>query len=135
MTTRLGRRTHLEEEDAATLKLGAEFNNAGCLLISEVKILLKEKEGKPGVDSPVFNKTVEYVNMFSKFSTEDTIGLVRATLRRQANLTQFETAQLANLCPSTAEEAKSIIPSLAKYDDDELQPLLDELQSMRRFQD
>ena len=52
MTTRLGRRTHLEEEDAATLKLGSEFNNAGCLLISEVKILLKEKEGKPGVDSP-----------------------------------------------------------------------------------
>ena len=57
MTTRLGRRTHLEEEDAATLKLGSEFNNAGCLLISEVKILLKEKEGKPGVDSPcVFDK-------------------------------------------------------------------------------
>jgi hypothetical protein len=26
----------------------------------------------------VFNKTVEYVNMFSKFSTEDTIGLVRS---------------------------------------------------------
>ncbi|KIM33904.1 hypothetical protein M408DRAFT_325472 [Serendipita vermifera MAFF 305830] len=135
MTARLGRRTHLEEEDASTLKLGVEFNNAGCLLISEVKILLKEKEGKQGVDGPVFNKTVEYVNMFSKFSTEDTIGLVRATLRRQANLTQFETAQLANLCPSTADEAKSIIPSLSKYEDDELQPLLDELQSMRRFQD
>ncbi|KAG8812469.1 RNA polymerase B [Serendipita sp. 399] len=78
MATRLGRRTHLEDEDASILKLGAEFNNAGCLLISEVKILLKEKEGKPGVDNPVFNKTVEYVNMFSKFSTEDTIGLVRA---------------------------------------------------------
>ncbi|KAG8804867.1 RNA polymerase B, partial [Serendipita sp. 399] len=52
MATRLGRRTHLEDEDASILKLGAEFNNAGCLLISEVKILLKEKEGKPGVDNP-----------------------------------------------------------------------------------
>jgi DNA-directed RNA polymerase II subunit RPB4 len=52
MTTRLGRRTQLEEEDASTLKLGSEFNNAGCLLISEVKILLKEKEGKLGVESP-----------------------------------------------------------------------------------
>jgi DNA-directed RNA polymerase II subunit RPB4 len=52
MTARLGRRTHLEEEDASTLKLGVEFNNAGCLLISEVKILLKEKEGKQGVDGP-----------------------------------------------------------------------------------
>ncbi|KAG8825992.1 hypothetical protein FRC18_010152 [Serendipita sp. 400] len=127
---------YVNESANWTLKeLGHEFNNAGCLLVSEVKILLKEKEGKPGVDNPVFNKTVEYVNMFSKFSTEDTIGLVRATLRRQPNLTQFETAQLANLCPSTAEEAKSIIPSLSKYEDDELQPLLDELQSMRRFQE
>jgi len=81
---------------------------------------------------------------------------VGRTLRRQSNLTQFETAQLGNLCPSTAEEAKSIIPrcagcavwkeelstetfpvygSLAKYDDDVLQPLLDELQSLRKFQD
>jgi len=32
------------------------------------------------------------------------------TLRREPALTQFETAQIANLCPATAEEAKSIIP-------------------------
>jgi len=37
------------------------------------------------------------------------VGSAR-TLRRQTSLTQFETAQLANLCPSTADEAKSIIP-------------------------
>jgi len=136
MTTRLHRRVVQEEEDEATLKLGPEFNNAGCLLISEVRILLKEREGKKmPIDTPVFNKTVEYVNLFSKFATEDAIGIVRSTLRRQSNLTQFETAQLGNLCPSTAEEAKSIIPSLAKYEDDILQPLLDELQSLRKFQD
>lgn len=52
MTTRLGRRTQVEDEDASTLKLGPEFNNAGCLLISEVKILLKEREGKGGVGGP-----------------------------------------------------------------------------------
>lgn len=32
------------------------------------------------------------------------------TLRREPALTQFETAQIANLCPATAEEAKSVIP-------------------------
>jgi hypothetical protein len=26
----------------------------------------------------VFNKTVEYVNLFSKFATEDAIGIVRS---------------------------------------------------------
>lgn len=32
------------------------------------------------------------------------------TLRREPQLTQFETAQIANLCPADAEEAKSIVP-------------------------
>lgn len=32
------------------------------------------------------------------------------TLRREPALTQFETAQIANLCPADAEEAKSIVP-------------------------
>jgi DNA-directed RNA polymerase II subunit RPB4 len=67
-------------------------------------------------------------------------------------LTQFETAQIANLCPADAEEAKSVIPrwvsrvlgdilcvhqlphSLVKIDDDRLQALLDEIQTMRKFQ-
>jgi DNA-directed RNA polymerase II subunit RPB4 len=69
-------------------------------------------------------------------------------------LTQFETAQIANLCPVDADEAKSVIPrynvtpniigvglllkvfpySLVKIDDDRLQALLDEIQTMRKFQ-
>ena len=68
-------------------------------------------------------------------------------------MTQFETAQIANLCPVDSEEAKSIVPryatsthcplhsypltlvfSLVKIDDDKLQALLDEIQTMRRFQ-
>ena len=32
------------------------------------------------------------------------------TLRREPALTQFETAQIANLCPATSEEGKSIVP-------------------------
>ena len=73
------------------------------------------------------------------------------TLRREPALTQFETAQIANLCPADAEEAKSVIPrysvflvnvtthlylffSLVKIDDDKLQALLDEIQTMRKFQ-
>ena len=61
-TPRLRHRPQTEDEDAAALKLGAgtcyewfcidfslifwrvEFNNAGCLLISEVKYLLENRE-------------------------------------------------------------------------------------------
>lgn len=60
MTTRLRHRPQTEEEDASALKLGPgqkvsislgwrltislEFNNAGCLLISEVKYLLENRD-------------------------------------------------------------------------------------------
>ncbi|KAF9240710.1 HRDC-like protein [Melanogaster broomeanus] len=133
MTSRLRHRTHAEEEDASALKLGAEFNNAGCLLISEVKYLLENRD-KDAPDTAVYNKTLEYVKTFAKFNTTDSASAVRETLRREPALTQFETAQIANLCPGTAEEAKSVVPSLVKIDDDKLQTLLDEIQTMRKFQ-
>lgn len=121
----------------------------------------------------VYNKTLEYVKQFAKFTTTDSASAVREcvffrplffepfhsmtcfrTLRREPLLTQFETAQIANLCPVDADEAKSIIPrcaapssklivtirthlylfSLVKVDDDKLQALLDEIQTMRKFQ-
>ncbi|KAI0319396.1 HRDC-like protein [Amylostereum chailletii] len=133
MTTRLRHRQQVEEEDASALKLGPEFNNAGCLLISEVKLLLENRDKDPP-DTAVYNKTLEYVKNFTKFNTTDSAAAVRETLRREPELTLFETAQIANLCPVDAEEAKSIIPSLVKIEDDALQPLLDEIQTMRKFQ-
>jgi len=39
---------------------------------------------------------------------------------------------VASLCPDSADEAKTLIPSLAtKFDDETLQPILDELQKLR----
>ncbi|KIJ55547.1 hypothetical protein M422DRAFT_220275 [Sphaerobolus stellatus SS14] len=135
MAPRLRRRKETEEEDAALLKLGSEFNNAGCLLISEVKYLLEHRdESKAPPDTPVYNKTLDYVKTFTRFQTSDAAGAVRDILRRESQLTQFETAQIANLCPVTADEAKSVIPSLVKLEDDRLQALLDEIQTMRKFQ-
>lgn len=73
-------------------------------------------------------------------------------LQKDPTLKQFEVAQLANLCPSDAEEAKALIPrsvsmfcsmvtmlmpatySLASRDDDALQLILNELAALRRFQ-
>lgn len=132
-TPRLQRRTQTEDEDAASLKLGAEFNNAGCLLISEVKLLLDHRRDN-APDTAVYNKTLEYVKTFAKFNTAESATAVRETLRREPQLTQFETAQLANLVPADVDEAKSIVPSLVKIDDDRLQGLLDEVQTLRKFQ-
>ncbi|KAJ6581971.1 HRDC-like protein [Mycena polygramma] len=133
MATKFRHRPQTEEEDASALKLGAEFNNAGCLLISEVKYLLENRD-KDAPDTKVYNKTLEYVKTFTKFNTTDSASAVRDTLRREPALTQFETAQIANLCPATADEAKSVIPSLVKIDDDRLEALLRDIQTMRKYQ-
>ncbi|KAG9079524.1 RNA polymerase B, partial [Ceratobasidium sp. UAMH 11750] len=82
----------------------------------------------------VYNKTLEYVKTFTKFNTNESSSAVRETLRREPNLTQFETAQIANLCPADVDEARNIIPSLVKIDEDRLQTLLDEVQALRKFQ-
>lgn len=108
-TPRLRHRPQTEDEDAAALKLGAgehtpstyhytthtvlpEFNNAGCLLISEVKYLLENREKEApdtacvittsnydSTDSgdSVYNKTLEYVKTFAKFHTTDSASAVR----------------------------------------------------------
>lgn len=48
-------------------------------------------------------------------------------------LTQFEMAQLANLCITEVDEAKALIPTLATRDDALLDGLLQELDNVRRF--
>ena len=67
----------------------------------------------------------------------------------QKRLHKFELAALANLCPETAEEAKgfwgkllliltkikALIPSLdGRFPDDELQQILDDMQTKKSFQ-
>ncbi|KAL8280875.1 hypothetical protein RQP46_006879 [Phenoliferia psychrophenolica] len=122
-----------DDEDAAQLKLGPEFQNEEqTLTISEVKILLGRRENVT-TDNPVYKKTLDYVQAFSRFHEEETVRNVRATLSDR-ELKPFELAQIANLCPLESDEAKALIPSLTEKDDDELQSLLNEIASYRKFQ-
>jgi len=52
-----------------------------------------------------------------------------------AKLSEFEMAQIGNLAPSTTEEAKQLIPSLNdRIEDDELQRILDDIITTRRYE-
>lgn len=52
-------------------------------------------------------------------------------------LAPFEVAQLGNLCPETAQEAKALIPSLAmpdrEIDNSQLKELLEQLNSFKQY--
>jgi DNA-directed RNA polymerase II subunit RPB4 len=53
----------------------------------------------------------------------------------EMSLAEFEMAQLGNLCPESAEEARALIPSLSgKIDDDLLQKILEDMATARRLQ-
>lgn len=80
-----------------------------------------------------FLKTLAYVDQISKFQHSESVKQCRQVLAGSP-LESFEIAQLANLLPQTAEEAKTLIPSIqGRIDDDDLQILLGELQNLQRY--
>ncbi|PWY96993.1 hypothetical protein BCV70DRAFT_213892 [Testicularia cyperi] len=164
MAHEIGSRRHrgmIEDEDAALGKLGQEFDDVGCLLISEVELVFAQPghmgsgdaAGKDEGATAVFSKTKDYVTEFSRYKDPNTIREIRELLLKHAKLdeaqydedgneiqddsglqlSQFEMAQLANLCITEVEEAKALIPTLATRDDALLDSLLQELDNIRRF--
>ncbi|KAJ2103664.1 RNA polymerase B [Coemansia sp. S100] len=115
-----------ETLDAGKLELGEVFQDAECLLISEVKVLLEAQyESK---------KEEKNLTDFSRYTNRDTIKEVRALLK-PTNLEPFECAQLGNLCCSEYEEIKSLVPSIGnKISDDDLDSLLKQMDSLKKYQ-
>lgn len=132
------------EENAAELQFPKEFESQDTktLLISEVHILLEhrrqqnESAEEEQEFSEVFMKTLNYTQRFAKFKNMENIASVRQLLTNK-KIHKFEMAQLANLCPETPEEAKSLIPSLeaeGRFTDEELTTILEDIQTKRSFQ-
>ncbi|KAE8227245.1 hypothetical protein CF319_g249 [Tilletia indica] len=151
---RIGKVT--EDEDASEGRLGPDFKNSPTLLISEVKELLERERAldrersipvKDPMTIPISAKTIEYVEAFSRFRDLQAVRGARQQLinhtaddaaqqdrEHSLMLTPFEIAQIANLSITDVEEAKTLIPTLGSKDDDMLKQLLDELETIRKFQ-
>eukprot|EP00051_Salpingoeca_urceolata_P002715 m.52359 g.52359 ORF g.52359 m.52359 type:complete len:139 (+) comp12287_c0_seq2:84-500(+) len=132
------------EENAAELKFPEELEGEDCVpvFVSEVGFLLelrKQKEEERNSDgqvnlTPMFIKTLEWAKRFGQFKNIETVGKVRSVLQNRG-LHKFEEAQLANLCAESVDEARALIPSLQdRISDQELEDLIDDLQSFRNFQ-
>eukprot|EP00126_Sphaerothecum_destruens_P004982 Sdes_comp18487_c0_seq2m8485 len=137
-----------EDEDASELNFGEEFKNAKCLLVSEVQLFLEHRKemfeksletSDGGSESElalshVFNQMLNYTQLIGKYKNKDTLDELRNLLSRK-NFHEYEVAVLGNLCPETSEEAKALIPSLeVRFEDDELQTVLDDMKNLRNFQ-
>mmetsp|Transcript_28230 Transcript_28230/g.78965 ORF Transcript_28230/g.78965 Transcript_28230/m.78965 type:complete len:126 (+) Transcript_28230:129-506(+) len=112
--------------DQTALLLGPDFEDAQPLLYSEVAILLdhEEKNRKEGSEpSEMIQKTLQYSQRFGRLKTQESAHQVRKLLGNE-NLDGVEVASLGNLFPETVEEAKTLIPSLERFDDEKLQEIL-----------
>nr|1WCM_D Chain D, Dna-directed Rna Polymerase Ii 32 Kda Polypeptide [Saccharomyces cerevisiae] len=157
-----------EEENAATLQLGQEFqlkqiNHQGeeeeliALNLSEARLVIKEAlverrrafkrsqkktrekelesidvllEQTTGGNNKDLKNTMQYLTNFSRFRDQETVGAV-IQLLKSTGLHPFEVAQLGSLACDTADEAKTLIPSLNnKISDDELERILKELSNL-----
>ncbi|XP_021909318.1 DNA-directed RNA polymerase II subunit 4-like [Carica papaya] len=134
-----------EEENAAELKIGDDFLKAKCLMNCEVSILLDRKcdqlkqmsEDAMNQIPQVLDKSLQYVQRFSRFTNQDAVKQVREVLS-QCKLTEFELAVLGNLCPETVEEAVAVVPSLQTkgrgISEEAIEKLLNELMMIKKFE-
>lgn len=123
-------------------EMGTEFSPdiAQPLFLSEVAFLLGKTveqhstSGSLGDVNPVLKKAFDYAGKFDVFKSAETAMSVRTQLSAvRPKLHPFEIAQLASLVPASSEEAKCVIPSLAnKFDDDQLQDVLNALSTLRQ---
>ncbi|GAA5907426.1 DNA-directed RNA polymerase II subunit RPB4 [Sporobolomyces salmoneus] len=134
--SRITSRVKPEDEDASQLKFGPEFEQRSVqektLTISEVKVILDTIDQEKQPDNAVFKKTQDYVDTFARFPNPEVADAVRTSLPEE-QLKFYEIAQLINLCPADAEEAKALIPSI-KLDDEVLQGYLNDLAMIRKNQ-
>ena len=129
-----------DEEASATLKLG-EFQSVPSLNLSEARTIInavtaRRRMVKPGKsnDSETLTKVQEYLEMFARYKEQEHVQALEQPPDGRGELDKFERSQLGSLCPDTAEEAKTLVPSLeGKIGDDELQELLDEMMRLRNF--
>ena len=131
----------MEEEDSAVLKFGPDFSRAKALMNSEVAQILEHKrqimQGKGAQPKSDFLKAYQYVNTVKQFRDREVVSQVRRDLEKHPGLDPFEVAQLGNLCPEDAAEAKALIPSLTMdgraISDAQLTDMLEQLNSYKQY--
>ncbi|KAK3191559.1 hypothetical protein K4F52_002374 [Lecanicillium sp. MT-2017a] len=125
------------EEASASLNLG-EFQNVDTLTLSETALVLnalvaKRRNDRKNVnETEMLNQTLNYLDHFSRFTQKENVEAVERLLSAHKDLAKFERAQLGSLCCESADEAKTLIPSLQdKIKDEDLQDLLDEISKLQ----
>ncbi|KAF1925289.1 uncharacterized protein M421DRAFT_7985 [Didymella exigua CBS 183.55] len=134
-----------DEEMGNEIKLG-DFDDVHALSVSEARAVVtavhkgrknKDPESNPlrdriHNDNPTITHFLDYFDNFARYKEEESLHAINAMFDTHPELTTVEKALLGTLTPDSADEATTLIPSLAeKMDTDSLQAILDELTKMQ----
>ncbi|MCL7049429.1 hypothetical protein MKW94_009679 [Papaver nudicaule] len=123
-----------EEQNAVELKTGEE-----CLMNCEVALILDRNMiiFKQCLVIQVFEKSQQYIKRISRYKNADAVRQVREILSKY-QLVEFELWVLGNLCPETANEAKSIVPSITTKErgctDENIEKMLGDLSLIKKIE-
>eukprot|EP00285_Hemiselmis_virescens_P018133 CAMPEP_0173388170 /NCGR_PEP_ID=MMETSP1356-20130122/10549_1 /TAXON_ID=77927 ORGANISM="Hemiselmis virescens, Strain PCC157" /NCGR_SAMPLE_ID=MMETSP1356 /ASSEMBLY_ACC=CAM_ASM_000847 /LENGTH=141 /DNA_ID=CAMNT_0014345013 /DNA_START=142 /DNA_END=567 /DNA_ORIENTATION=+ len=135
----MGKRRKVEEKvDIANLSFGEDFEHAEAMLNAEVKTVIEKLNETNQLErddmSEMMSNTFKYVEMFGEFQDLDSISLCKRELMELGDLKVhgFEAASLGNLMPATADEAKSLITSLQRFDDEDVKQMCNIVQRYKK---
>ncbi|MCL7035669.1 hypothetical protein MKW94_017596 [Papaver nudicaule] len=118
---------------------------AKCLMNCEVALILVRKydhlqamsSDPVSQVSQVFEKSQQYIKRISRYKNDDDVRQVREILSRY-QLVEFELWVLGNLCPETANEAKSIVLSITTKErgctDENIEKMLGDLSLIKKIE-
>jgi len=136
---------------------GSERTNLGTLVTRRIEQQQHTNQSKKLTYlNRMLVKTTDYLDHFARFKRKENVEAVERLLSAHKELAKFERAQLGlfflsqlpmkqeigsnkkfqtgSLCCDSAEEAKTLIPSLTdKITDDDLQELLDEITKLMGY--
>mmetsp|Transcript_55891 Transcript_55891/g.114212 ORF Transcript_55891/g.114212 Transcript_55891/m.114212 type:complete len:139 (+) Transcript_55891:77-493(+) len=114
------RRKQEQKEDISLHQFGEDFDNSEAMLNAEVKVVIDSINASSQLEfedlSEMMQNSYTYVQTFGKFRDADSITLCKRELQ-EMGASSFEAASLGNLMPANADEAKHLISSLSRHDD------------------
>eukprot|EP00043_Microstomoeca_roanoka_P027790 m.16021 g.16021 ORF g.16021 m.16021 type:complete len:131 (+) comp7971_c0_seq1:61-453(+) len=127
-------------EDANALHFNEDFEDPQTvpLLLSEVGKILEARQHFQRLEDPEgsvaaeFTKTLEYVQRFGSSRSYEVNSALRNIVENKS-LHKYEQVQLINLAPESVEEAKALIPSLTRIDDDILEDVVQQIMAFKSF--
>lgn len=123
--------------DITQLRYGRELDGCRCLNLCEVRLILTDQLRSNCRRTPqaqnVIRQAYDYSASFAKIKVRQAVLDLRSVLDKHGDLVEFEIASLVNIFPRSPDEAKCLVPSLARLKDARLSQILHELESYRIF--